>query len=167
MNKSFKFYNQAIPVSGQVDYIEIGGIKINRLLQNMLGIQEDLVDQVKQDLFRKLLVSGEDPLLTKKSFLDTFNAVLDPIVKEVAYGFEVYLRQGGQEQKQPEKIILTGGSAFFPFLAQHLSEKFKVKCYIGDPWGRVVYQESLKPFLHNIGPRMAVAIGLSLRNILS
>jgi type IV pilus assembly protein PilM len=146
--------------------IEVGGGKINRFLQTMLGIKEDLVDQVKQDLFRKLLTSTEDSLLTKKSFLDTFNVVIDPIIKEVAYGFEVYLRQGGLEQKQPEKIILTGGAAFFPFLAQYLSEKFKVKCYIGDPWGRVVYQESLKPFLHNIGPRMAVSIGLALRNIL-
>jgi Tfp pilus assembly PilM family ATPase len=98
--------------------IEVGGDKINRFLQTMLGIKEDLVDQVKQDLFRKLLTSTEDSLLTKKSFLDTFNAVIDPIIKEVAYGFEVYLRQGSTEQKQPEKIILTGGAAFFPFLAQ-------------------------------------------------
>jgi Tfp pilus assembly PilM family ATPase len=80
--------------------IEVGGDKINRFLQTMLGIKEDLVDQVKQDLFRKLLTSTEDSLLTKKSFLDTFNAVIDPIIKEVAYGFEVYLRQGSTELKK-------------------------------------------------------------------
>ena len=58
-----------------------------------------------------------------------------------------------------------GGSALFPFLVDELSEKFKMKCYVGDPWGRVVYQESLKPILNSIGPRMSVAIGLALRNV--
>ena len=92
--------------------------------------------------------------------------VVEPIVKEIEYSFEVYLRQSGNLTKHPEKVVLTGGGAFFPFLAEHIAEKFKLKCYVGDPWGRVVYQDGLKPILHGIGPRMSVAIGLALRNML-
>ena len=77
----------------------------------------------------------------------------------------MFLRQSGNETKRPEKIILTGGGAIFPYLADYLAEKFKLKCYVGDPWGRVVYQEGLKRILNQIGPRMAVALGLALRNM--
>ncbi len=146
---------------------EIGGLKINRTIETLLRVEPPLVEQIKQDLFRKLLTSPDNSLLTKDLFLDIFTSVIDPIVKEVEYSFEVYLRQSENEQKRPEKIVLTGGAALFPFLAQYLGERFKIKCYIGDPWGRVVYQESLRKLLQTIGPRMSVAIGLSLRNIVS
>ena len=86
-------------------------------------------------------------------------------MKEIQYGFELYIKQVGNENKRPEKIILTGGASFMPYLANYISDTFKIKCYVGDPWGRVVYQEGLKPLLHQIGPRVSVALGLALRNL--
>ena len=91
--------------------------------------------------------------------------VVDPIIKEIEVSFELYLRQTGNEGKRPEKIILTGGMGSLPFLAKHIQEKFKIKCYVGDAWARVVYQDGLKPVLREIGPRLSVAIGLALRNV--
>lgn len=147
--------------------IETGGLKINRIIEAVLKVEASSVEQIKQDLFGKLLISPQNSLLTKDIFLDIFTPVLDPIVKEVEYSFELYLRQSESEQRKPEKIILTGGAALFPYLATYLNERFKIKCYIGDPWGRVVYQESLRALLHAIGPRMSVAVGLALRNIVN
>lgn len=145
--------------------IETGGDKINSLLSSKLGIEVSLVERVKQDLFEYMLHPSHNTILTKKSFLDTFIAVVDPIIKEIQYSFDLYLSQSENAAKRPEKIILTGGAGLFPFLAELITETFKLKCYVGDPWGRVVYQESLKPLLHHIGPRMSVALGLALRNL--
>jgi type IV pilus assembly protein PilM len=144
--------------------IEIGGNNINNVLSDRLGLDSGLVDRVKQDIFESLMVNQEG-ILTKQGFLDIFISIIDPIIKEIQYSFDLYLRQSDNIEKRPEKIILTGGAGMFPFMAELIAEKFKLKCYIGDPWGRVVYQDSLKPLLRQIGPKMSVAIGLALRNI--
>ena len=146
--------------------IEIGGEKINQILQNILGVERHIVNRVKKDLFNHMLQTKEDHTLSKEQFLTTFAPVIEPIIKEVEYSLDMYMRQSSNRGKNPEKIILTGGSSNFPYLAERISEKFNLKCYIGDPWGRVVYQDGLKPALRTIAPRLAVAIGLALRNVL-
>ncbi len=144
--------------------IEVGGERVDKILMTTMGVEEKVVERLKFDWFEYLSrVNGDG--VERNKFLETFRSVVDPIIKEIDYSFELYLRQSGNEGKRPEKIILTGGGAFIPFLPEQISNQFKLKCYIGDPWGRVVYQDSLKPWLHKIGPRMAVAVGLALRNV--
>lgn len=144
--------------------IEVGGDKINKILQNVLNVEDAVVEQLKLDIFNRLLAGQEIAGWSKESFLDLFTPVIDPIMKEIQYSFDLFLRQTGNEHKRPEKIILTGGGGFFPYLSTLIAEKFNYKCYIGDPWARVVYQDSLRPVLHAIGPRMSIAVGLALRN---
>lgn len=144
--------------------VEIGGDRLDQLMSSSLGIDMNLVGRIKQDWFERLLANKN--AISKADFLSFLRPVVDPIVKEIEYSFGLYLRQSGNLSKHPEKVVLTGGGAFFPFLAEYISEQFKLKCYVGDPWGRVVYQDGLKPILHGIGPRMSVAIGLALRNMI-
>jgi len=159
---NFFIIDQATPITHQS--IDFGGNKLDRILQNILGVEENLVEQIKSDIFG-YYGSSYKKFLSKEKFLDIFLAVVDPIMKEIELSFELYARQMGENILRPEKIILTGGMAFMPYLTEYIEEKFKAKCYIGDPWARVVYQQSLKPVLHKLGPRMAVAIGLALRNV--
>lgn len=159
---NFFIIDQGMPITHQS--IESGGGKIDKVLQNILGVEQTLVEQVKHDLFDYLSATSNN-ILTEQKWLDILMPVVDPIIKEVEVSLELYLRQTGNEGKRPEKIILTGGMALMPFLAKFIQEKFKIKCYVGDSWARVVYQEGLKPVLRQIGPRMSVAIGLALRNI--
>ncbi len=144
---------------------EIGGGRLNKILSNILGVKDELVEQLKYDYFGSLLKKNSNSQMTKDKFYGLFSSIVDPIVKEIEYSFEIYLKQTGNEKKRPEKIILTGGGSSMPYLTDFISEKFNIKCYIGDPWGRVVYQESLKPALGKIGPRMSVAVGLALRKL--
>ena len=142
---------------------EVGGEKVNKILQNRLGIEDELVETIKKDLSNTLMFDKK--FLEKEKFLEMLSPVVDPIIKEIGYSFEIYLRQQGNEDKIPEKIILTGGGAIFPFLAEYIEEKFKKKCFLGDPWARIVHQQSLRPLLNKIGPRMSVAVGLALRDM--
>lgn len=146
--------------------IELGGGRINQIVAQILGVELPLVEQMKRDLFTSMLESPQNSLISREVFLALFEPIIDPIIKEIEYSLELYMRQSNNLGRRPEKIVLTGGSAFFPFLTEKIEEKFKLKCYVGDPWGRVVYQESLKPIIHSIAPRMAVAIGLALRNVI-
>ncbi len=160
---NFFIIDQSVPITHHS--IELGGTKINKGLAVMLGVDEQLIERIKEDLFNHLLRRPEQSGISSEKFLAVFTSVIDPIMKEIAFSFNLYLRQTWNETKRPEKIILTGGAGLFPFLAGFISDTFKIKCYVGDPWGRVVYQEALKPVLHDMGPRMAVAIGLALKNL--
>ncbi|HOX60694.1 MAG TPA: pilus assembly protein PilM [Candidatus Magasanikbacteria bacterium] len=150
---NFYIMDQGLPMTNHV--INLGGNALDRMIADTAGVTFEQAMRMKSDLS----VSGA--LVNNDSFM----AVFDPIAKQIEYGFDVYLRQTGNENKKPEKIILTGGTSTFPPLVDYLRRKFAMKVFVGDPWARVVYQQGLKPVLDEIGPRMSVAIGLALRKI--
>lgn len=151
---NFFIMDEGLPMTHRS--IQVGGKNIDKILKKEMGIGDDLVGQVKKDISR---------LDKEKLDSNMFSRVIEPIIKEIEYGFDLYTHQIGNEKKKPEKIILTGGSSFFPPIAKRLQNKFNMKVFVGDPWARVVYQQGLKPVLDDIGPRMSVSIGLALRNI--
>jgi len=159
---NFFIIDQSVPLT--YNTLESGGNKMNRIIQKVLGLEDGFVEQIKYDLSNFLPKYTEG--LPMEKVINLFMPVIDPIVKEIEYSFNLYLRQTGNEGKQPEKIILTGGAAMLPYLSQYISDRFKIKCYIGDPWARIVYQDGLKTVLNQIGPRMSVAIGLALRSVI-
>ena len=150
---SFFIVEQGLPLTHRS--ITVGGNTVDAVLQQVLGLEKSEVQQVKVDLSR----------VNDKISVGHFSAFLDPIVKEIEYSFDTFLHQTGNENKKPEKIILTGGSAVLPFLQQELQAKFSLRVFVGDPWARVVYQEELKKVLDAVGPRMSVALGLGMRMI--
>lgn len=155
--------DQSIPIMHHT--IEAGGNKINRILASELGVSEENVTQIKHDLYKRSLSKTGD-FINKERFLEMTKPVIDPIIRQIEYSLGLYLNQTGNQEKKPEKIILTGGSAMIPYFTEFLAEHFKMKCFLGDPWARVVYQDKLKPLLNEIGPRMSVSIGLALKNLI-
>ncbi len=153
---NFFIMDEGLPMTHRS--IQIGGKSINAILMREMGVSEKLVDDIKAD------IAGLD--WTSQKHLDMFDVVLDPILKEVKYSFDLFLGQTGNEGKKPEKIVITGGSAVFPPLKIKLEKEFDMRVFVGDPWARIVYQQELKPLLSTLGPRMAVSIGLALRNII-
>jgi type IV pilus assembly protein PilM len=152
---NFFIMDEGLPMTHRS--IEVGGETIDEILQDITGLEDKMISQVKKDMSKL----NEDELDYKK-----FSKMTEPVIKEIEYGFDLYSHQTVDgKTKKPEKIILTGGSAFFPPVAKALEEYFDLKVFIGDPWARLVYQQGLKPILDDIGPRMAVSVGLSLRNL--
>lgn len=151
---NFFIVDQGLPITHRT--INFGGQTLDRLLEGILGVDTSLTIQMKRDISR---------LPAEKIPMNLFAGAIDPIIKEIQYSFDMFLHQTGNEQKRPEKIILTGGSSVFPIFSSIISQKFPLKVFIGDPWARVVYQQGLKPVLDEVGPRMASCIGLAMRNI--
>jgi len=151
---NFFIIDQSLPLTHRS--INIGGDLIDKILLANLGLEKkEQAQQVKHDLEH----------LSGSLKAEIFEPVLEPIIKEIEYGFDLYLNQSGNVGKRPEKIVLTGGCAVIPFIKEHIAAKFPMKVFVGDPWARVVYQDGLKSTLAEVGPRMSVAIGLALRNI--
>lgn len=135
--------------------LQIGGKNFDEILSKTLVLPPDLVYQAKKDL----AILPDDAILSEH-----FVNLLEPIVKEIQYNLDLYLHQSGNEYKHPEKIILTGGAILFPPIIRYIKDRFPMRVFIGNPWARVIYQDSLKKVITDLGPAMAVSIGLALRN---
>ncbi len=153
---NFFIMDQGFPMTHRS--MEVGGNLFDQILSRQLGVDQALASGLKLDITR---------LSPEQVPSSLFAEMLDELVKEIQYSFDLFLHQSGNEEKRPEKIILTGGASVLPMIAPTLRAAFPMKVFVGDPWARVVYPEKLKHVLDEIGPRMAVSIGLALRNIVS
>jgi len=136
--------------------IDVGGVTITQAIANSLNISLSRAEQFKYDI-------GMNPeRLGQGSVPKTIETTLTPIVDELRYSLNLYK---DKDQKDIEKVILTGGSSLLLNLPDYLSKVLDLRVFLGDPWSRIIYPEELKPVLDEIGPRYSVAIGLAMRDI--
>ncbi len=140
--------------------ISLGGINITRTISKILGVEEIDAENMKCDV-EKLSVlggNGEMPALLVKT--------IEPLMTEARYSIGLYSKQQAQskDSHRIEKIVLTGGSAHLPYLAQYISKSLDVSVFVGDPWARVNTHEDLRGVLDDLGPRFAVSVGLAMRD---
>jgi len=134
--------------------IDVGGITISRAIANSLNIDFKRAEQFKRDI--GMGGSSKIPRVIE--------GILKPVVDEMRYSLKIYQDQSG---KAVEQVILSGGSAYLPNLAEYFSKILNIRVIIGDPWAKIAYPEDLKPALEEVAPRFAVAIGLALREIVN
>ncbi len=143
--------------------IDVGGETITRTIANGLNVDLVRAEQFKRDFGMSVSAESDQQQIPK-----TIEFVVGSIINEIKYCFNLYQNQSlGQASvsKDIEKVLLTGGSAYLPALPEYLSKVLNMRVYIGDPWAHVSYPEEIKPVLHELGPRFAVAIGLAMREI--
>jgi Tfp pilus assembly PilM family ATPase len=136
--------------------IDLGGQAITKTVATSLNVDADRAEQFKRD-FGLIPSTATGNQIPKR-----IEFMVASVVNEIRYVLNLYHNQSSY---QIEKIILTGGSAWLPNLPQYLSQVLNMKVVIGDPWARVVYPVELKSVLSEIGPRLSVAIGLAMREI--
>lgn len=136
--------------------LEVCGATVTQELSKALGIGLAQAEQLKFDLSVNLSAKSQDQLsqLIVKS--------LEPIIQEIEYMLDFWARGNN---KPVEKIVLSGGGSLLLNLSEYLSERLNMNVFIGDPWNRVGYSLEIKPVMSEIGPKLAVAIGLAMREI--
>jgi len=137
--------------------LDTAGLAITRAIASSLNVNLDRAEQFKRDYGISIFQNEQSQGIPK-----IIEESLTPVINEVKYILDLYQKQG---DKDVEKIILAGGSVFLPNLTEYFAETFKLKVYIGNAWERIVYPTDLKPALEEVGSRMAVAIGLAMREI--
>jgi type IV pilus assembly protein PilM len=155
---SITVVEKGIPVLSRT--VNIGGKAVTKRLMEQMSLSEAEAEQIKLDL--STMPGGVAGVGGLPAVLD---AVMQPILNEIRYTFQLYAGMELAEYKKVEKIVMTGGSSHLPRVIEFLKESLNMNVYRGDPWARVVFPEDLRPVLDEIGPRMAVAIGLGMREI--
>lgn len=141
--------------------ITIGGNTVNSQLMQTMGLSEQDADRIKRDLAiapptDSGLAGGLPKLL---------EPIMQPLLNEIRYAFQLYANMELAQMKKVEKIILTGGSSHLPRIPEYLAQTLSMNVYRGDPWARVAYPADLASVLEEVGPRLSVAIGLAMREM--
>ncbi|MDD5251640.1 MAG: pilus assembly protein PilM [Patescibacteria group bacterium] len=140
--------------------LDMGGSTFTKAMSRALSIDMAAAEKMKCD------IKSVSTIYPGEGLPRVFEATVAPLVTELQYSLSLYASRGeGAEAKRVEKIILTGGGASLPQLADHFAKNLNVKTYVGDPWARVVYPDGLRPVLDEIGYRFGVAVGLAMRDI--
>lgn len=134
--------------------IDLGGLSITKAISENLNIGLSRADQFKYDL--GISSQNSDDNVVPKTIMKS----IDPIINEIKHLLSLYETKN---QDKVEKIILSGGSALLPNLNNYLTGILNLNVVIGDPWSRVSYPLELEHLLKELGPRMAVAVGLAMR----
>ncbi len=133
--------------------IDVGGVTISRAIANSLHIDFKRAEQFKRDIG----MGGNSKIP------QVIQGILNPVVDEMKYSIKLYKEQS---DKNIDKVIISGGSAYLPNLPAFFSSVLNKRVIIGDPWARVAYPNEMKPALQEVAPRFTVAVGLALREII-
>lgn len=134
--------------------IKSGGNAITQALAESMSVSFEEAEAMKRDLAYSATQGLPAPL----------EEAVKPILHEIKYSLQMYAEQEFHDNSSVEKIIITGGSSHVPGLIPYLTAALNVNVYHGDPWARVATVPEARPVLDEVGPRLAVAIGLGMRN---
>ena len=131
---------------------ELGGFEVTKAVSASLGIGYDRAEELKK-------VEG---LKSNSTFFEAIAPLIDLIVFEAKKTIANY-----EESKKSSiaRVILTGGQANMPGLKEYFNQKLAKEILIGDPLKKVSFNKSLEGTLKNLGPVLAVALGLAMRKI--
>lgn len=147
VKESIPYLNRSINVSGNT---------ITEAISQKLGISKEKAGQLKFDLGVAAL--GENQVAVPQIIMNS----VAPIINEIKYMIDLFENSNNEKV---EKIILSGGGSVLINLANYLENALNVQVIIGNPWFRVSYPKELQPVLSEVGPRLAIAIGLAMRSI--
>ena len=136
--------------------IDIGGKVLTDAIAKKLKVGTARADQFKVDLG----LSSID--LTEEAVPGIIKESVAPIVNEIKYALSLFQNSNDSDV---EKIILSGGSSMIANMDNFFSSQLDKKVIVGNPWSRVIFPHELTETLDEIGPKMAVAIGLAMREV--
>ena len=94
----------------------------------------------------------------RESIIPLIDLILSE-VKKVSHGFFQV------EQKETQKIILAGGSALLPDLADYFSKNLNTPVEIASPFSSIYCPPVLEGTLKKMGPSYTIAVGTALKGL--
>lgn len=142
--------DQVIRLTGT---IPVGGDQLTAAIAKALKLDDPAADEIKVKFG---IAAGELQTKIKDALEPLFATITAELKKTIKYYAE-----RSDTQHQVQSIILSGGSASMPGLAEYLAEQTGVPVAVGNPWKKIIHAQ-----LHSdqsASPMYATAIGLALQ----
>lgn len=154
--------------------LEMGGIKVTQAIARQMSFGLEEAEQFKKEM---LPAAPPQPAVPAKKGLSADGAALQAgerllqlkgigystlgaIITEVRKIIEAYQTK---YSRKIEKCILVGDGIRLSGFADYLTTKLNIDVALGNPFARAVYPSAIEPILKEIGPPLAVAMGLAMR----
>ncbi len=138
----------------------VGGSQYTSLLQKELGLTYEQAESVKRGF---PLPEGVEARPIKP----IIEAVSDILALEVRKTMDFYRATAEEGEAAIQKILVAGGGSKLPGLSEYLGKRFEVPVEVFDPFREIqVDARKFDPdYMKEIGPEMAIAVGLALRGV--
>ncbi len=135
---------------------DLSGKEITKVIGHSLNVDTKRAEELKKG-------SGVAMAASDKGLAQVIGPFVDRLVNEIERVESIFNKK---ENKKIDKIILTGGTANMPGMAEYLSKKLGVVVTIGNPFGRIKYEPILEQTLRrDLGSNLSVSIGLAMRGL--
>lgn len=138
-----------------VSQTDFAGASLTQTLSQGLGISPRRAEALKRQ--RGLAGTGGEQELST-----LMQPLIDVILMEAARAKQGYEKTYGG---RISRVILCGGSAGLMGLVPYVMRTLGLKASIADPFEALSFPVTLRPRLQELGPLLAVALGLGLRNV--
>jgi type IV pilus assembly protein PilM len=129
--------------------LSVGGDTVTTSIAQSLSVNFTRAEQFKKDFG----LTGQGQQIPQ-----VMRPILDIIKNEAQQLINIFESRG----ERVDKILLSGGAAKLPSLAQYFSVIGK-PVVLANPWGKVEYPPKIKPIIEPLGLNLAVGVGLAMR----
>ncbi|MBI1746096.1 MAG: type IV pilus assembly protein PilM [Acidobacteria bacterium] len=135
--------------------VPMGGNQFTELLQKEFSVSYEEAEKIK----RGEKINGPN----EQALPGVIRSVSELIALEIEKTLDFF--KTTSTHNKIDQILVSGGSARIPGLIAFLSEKFETPTELFDPFKRVTYDTNkfTADYMQEIGPSVAVALGLALR----
>ena len=140
--------------------VSVGGNQYTALLQKELGLTFEQAEVVKRG---GPLPEGAQ----QRDIGPVLETVSDILALEIQKTFDFHRATSEEGDASVRKILLSGGCAKLPGLADYLANRFELSVEHFDPFRRIKVDARRfdADYLREMMPEMAVAVGLALRGV--
>lgn len=137
--------------------VQMGGNQYTEEIQKQLGVDAHEADRMK------LLATGEQP---NGPLFEVVARVSETLAQEIRRSVDFYNSSAAAEERIA-RISMSGGCAKMAGLRETVADKLGMAVDILNPFERIKYSEKdFDPeYLQEIGPMMAVGVGLAIRRV--
>lgn len=132
-----------------------GSQELTRSLEKGLGITRERAEAIKREV-------GLAEKIEEKEIASIIEPIVETLFSEVERLLTIYNRHA---PRRVQKINLTGGGSNLKGLIDYASTRLGLEVTRGNPFSRIMTPAFMQPILREIGPSLAVAVGLALHEI--
>lgn len=140
----------------------VGGQHMSEALERSLGWEFEKAERIKREhgLLDSNAYGPDENDKIKTALLSTLERVFGEVNR-------VLLSYGQRYNKNVSRVVLTGGGASLPGLAEAAKRSLSSEVEIANPFSRTEAPAFLEQVLREIGPGFSVAVGVALRKLQS
>lgn len=140
--------------------LSLGGQHMTETLARTMSWDFEKAERIKRErgIVASSAVGAEENANVREALLSTLTRIFSEVNR-------VLLNYGQRYNKNVSSVVLTGGGASLPGIAEVATQGMSTDVSIADPFSRTEAPAFLGTVLREIGPSFAVSVGLAMRKL--